>query len=226
MGSIQTTIVLLFCKYLSAGDFNLFYYKVTMCVFLSLAVTAGCSRGPGRLPPPTINASTAGGEAITTYDINNDGKIGGNELDKCPALKAAIARFDKDGDKTINAGEITERIEAWQDSKVGRISLNCIVLHNGRPLPGVEIHFEPEKFLGENLKVAKGMTDQNGSAVISIETTDRNEPPGIAPGLYCIKITKAGENIPAKYNAATNLGQEIAPDVTEIWQGLVFNLRY
>ena len=193
---------------------------------LGLIVALGCTRGPSRLQPPSINASSAGSEAIAMYDADKDGKISGPELDKCPALKAAMAQIDKTGEGAITANMITERIKAWQNSKLGRTSLSCTVLHNGRPLSDAEVRFVPEKFLGENVKIAQGKTYQSGVAMISVETTDRSDSPGIGPGLYRVEITKAGKNIPAKYNTETTLGQEVALDANGIQDGIRINLAY
>jgi hypothetical protein len=137
-----------------------------------------------------------------------------------------MAQIDTTGEKAITAAMITARVKAWQNSKLGRMSLSCTVLHNGRPLADAEVKFVPEKFLGENMKEASGKTDQNGVAMISIPTTDRKDPPGVAPGLYRVEVTKATEKIPAKYNTETTLGQEVALDAAGIREGLKFDLKY
>ena len=195
-------------------------------LMLICVINLGCSRGPGRLHPPSISDSSAGSAAIEMYDTDKDGKVSGAELDGCPALKAALAQIDKTGEGAITADMITERIKAWQNSKLGRMSLSCTVLRNGRPLPNAEVRFVPEKFLGENVKTAQGKTDRNGVAMISVETTDRSDPPGVAPGLYRVEIAKTGENIPVKYNTETTLGQEVALDAKGIRKGIIFNLAY
>jgi hypothetical protein len=160
------------------------------------------------------------------YDADKDGKLSGAELDKCPALKTAMKQIDMNSDGSITAEEIATRIKAWQNSKLGRMSLSCTVMHNGRPLSDAEVKFVPEKFLGENVKEATGKTDQNGVAMVSVPTADRTDPPGVAPGLYRVEITKAGENIPAKYNTETTFGQEVALDAAGIREGLKYNLTY
>ena len=193
---------------------------------LSFVLALGCSRGPGRLHPPSISASVAGSEAIEMYDTDKDGKISDSELDACPALKAALAQIDTTGKGAITAEMITERIKAWQNSKIGRMPLGCTVLHNGRPLTDAEVRFVPETFLGENVRMAKGKTNQNGVTGISVETSDRSDLPGVAPGFYRVQITKTGENIPAKYNTVTTLGQEVATDAAGVREGLRFNLVY
>jgi hypothetical protein len=199
----------------------------TACVFaLGLVWLSGCSRGPSRIYPPSIDASAAGVKAMEMYDTNKDGKLSGAELDKCPALKAAMAQIDTDGDGTITAAKITARIRAWQESKVGRTQLTCTVLRNGRPLAGADVKFVPEKFLGDSIKPAEGKTDQNGIATISIPTTDRSDPPGVALGFYRVEITKAGENVPAQYNTNTTLGHEVSHDARAAMEGIKFSLKY
>jgi hypothetical protein len=185
--------------------------------------------GPRRIYPPAINAAAAGAKAIELYDADKDGKLSGKELDKCPGLKAAIDKVDPDGKGEITAAMITERIKAWQRSRLGRMSLACTVLHNGKPLAGAVVRFVPEKFLG--LKgdkwIGTGKTDDNGMAMISVPTSGaREDPPGVPPGFYRVEITKEGEKLPAKYNADTVFGQEIANDAAGIMEGIKFDMDY
>ncbi len=176
-----------------------------------------------RLYPPAIDAKAAGVEAIKQFDTDHDGEISGKELDKCPGLKAAIDTIDPSGKGEITAADIAARIKAWQDSKLGRMSLSCSVKKNGQPLEEAEVKFVPEKFLGDKFKTATGKTDANGMAMLSIP---RINPPGVAPGFYRVEITKDGETIPAKYNTDTILGQEVALDAKGIQEGIKFNLDY
>ncbi len=196
-------------------------------VLLFPTLTAGDipteEKRPRRLYPPSIDGFSSGFRAIEQFDANKDGKLSGAELDKCPGLKAAIDNVDADGNGEITAKEITERIHAWQKSKLSRMSMSCRVRHNGEPLEGAEVKFVPEKFLGENQKTATGKTDQNGMAMICLPDT---LPPGIAPGFYRVEVTKAGEKIPAKYNTKTIFGQEIALDAKGLQEGIVFDLKY
>ncbi len=203
------------------------FRAMTGCMLaMGLILSSGCTKGPSRLHPPSIDASGAGSQAMEMYDADRDGKISGPELDKCPALKAAIAQIDSSGEKAITAAKITARIKQWQDSKLGRMSMSCTVLRNGKPLANAEVNFVPEKFLGENVKTASGKTDKNGVAMISVPTKDRSDPPGVAPGLYRVEVTKAGDKIPAKYNTETTLGQEVALDAEGIQKGIRFDLKY
>ena len=42
------------------------------------------------------------------YDANDDGALEPSELSSCPALAAARASFDADGDGRLGANEITD----------------------------------------------------------------------------------------------------------------------
>ena len=182
---------------------------------------------PRRLLPPTIDAEAAGAKAVEMFDADKDGKLSGAELDQCPGLKAAIAQVDPSGAKEVTAEKITARIKAWQASRLGRMSLSCTVTRNGKPLEGATVNFVPEKFLGENIQTATGRTDANGVAMVSIPLSGNpGDPPGVAPGLYHVEITKAGDDIPAKYNTKTTLGQEVAIDARGLAEGIAFKLDY
>ena len=138
---------------------------------------AGCNFGPDRVRPPWIDAKKAGRLAMVMFDANKDGKLTGKELDKCPGLKAACTRSAM-GPATIDPGGagvtadmITERIIAWQASRLGRMSLRCMVTLNGRPLEGADVNFVPEPFIKEasdKFDAASGKTDANGVAMLSI----------------------------------------------------------
>lgn len=198
-----------------------------LVVFLLPALTVGENPPekirPRRIFAPAIDGFASGFRAIEQFDADKDGKIGGAELDKCPGLKSALEKVDADGDGAITAQEITDRIHAWQKSRLGRMSMMCKVLHNGKPLEGAAVKFVPEKYLGDMLKTAAGKTDKNGVAMIAIPDT---MPPGVAPGFYRVEITKDGENIPAKYNTETVFGQEIAIDAKGIAEGIAFDMKY
>jgi hypothetical protein len=197
-----------------------------------LAIITGCWGGPSRVKPPPIDPVAAGTEAIKMYDKNGDGKISGDELDKCPPIKAAIAQIDPSGKKEVTAEMITARVKKWQESKLGKMSLGCRVTRNGNPLGGATVTFFPEKFLGTEVKQATGKTDQNGMVMLSVavgtDASGKREPPGVAPGLYRVVVTKEGMSIPPKYSteADTVLGQEVAMDAKGIQEGIKFDLQF
>jgi len=195
----------------------------TLTLGTMVLLACGCNRTPSRVDPPGINAGAAGPAAMKLYDKNNDGKVSGAELQTAPSLNAAIGNLDKDGDKAVTADEVTERIEKWQEDRVGLTTVGVTVNYRGQPLAGAKIVFEPEEFLGKNVKPASGTTDESGRTVVRIEDSDL---PGIAPGLYKVKITREGMNLPAKYNTQTILGAEVARDAKDAMEGgPTFNLN-
>lgn len=195
-----------------------------VAVGLGVVFTAGCSRRPSRVHPPSINASSAGREAMKQYDLDGDGKVSGAELDKAPSLKFALSRLDTDGDGAVTADDVAARVGAWQESKVGRMSAVLTILSNGKPLEGATVTLDPEPFLGSDVKPATGVTDSSGLVMPSIETGP-DDPPGVAPGFYLVRVTKEGMSIPPMYNTETVLGVELAQDVIELEEGIMFDLR-
>lgn len=186
-------------------------FKMLALGAVSLLIIGGCMRGPSAIKATYINADSAGQKAIEMYDANKDGKISGAEFDKAPALKQALPNFNSTLEKGVTAADISARIKSWQLSGVTRImGVTCTVTRNGKPFVGGEVKFVPEKFLGDDLPVATGTTAPDGNALLSVPVTGKDDPPGVPPGFYRIEITKAGENIPAKYNTQTIYGEEVS----------------
>ena len=178
---------------------------------LSVALLAGCGAGtPARISPPRIDAAGAAAAALQQYDKNHDGKLSGAELDACPALKSALPDMGDGKQDSITAEMIAERIKTWQRTNVGRKATSCKVTRNGQPLAGAQVTLVPETFLGPSLPTGHGTTDANGRASLSIATRGADDPPGMPCGFYRVEITKPGDKIPARYNTATTLGDEVA----------------
>jgi hypothetical protein len=207
---------------------------MSKCKWLGLAVVLacilvvfqGCEKRPARVLPPGINSS-AGDDAIKDFDTDKDKKISGAELNKCPGLKAAIEQVDKEKTGGITADMIYARIKDWKDSKLGKMSVGCMITRNNQPLADADVKFVPEKFLGDKLVTATGKTDQNGQAMMTVpvDPAKPNDPPGMPPGFYRVEITK-GTEVPAKYNTQTVLGQEVAQGAKGMQEGIRFNLTY
>jgi hypothetical protein len=205
-----------------------FEYRL-LCIASVLAVAAGgCSGGPPRTAPPSIDADTAGKQAIAMYDKDGDGAISGKELDTCPGIKDALEYFDINHDGKITAAAIAARIHEWQESKVGTAATKVRVLLDGAPLEGATVTFEPEPFLGPNVAAASAQTAANGGAIMTIPADgshslgDRKS--GVHYGIYKVRISKpvgGKESLPSRYNTNTVLGVEIGPHHTE---ARLFNL--
>ncbi len=184
---------------------------------LALLFVFGCSQGALPRVYPDKPDSRAGNRAIELYDADKDGFLDAKELEKVPGLKAAMQQVDRNKDGKISADEISARIQAWSDSKLGRMGVSCVVNHNGRPLAGATVKLIPEKFLGGGLQAAEGTTDDQGMARMSVAGSAQR---GMSPGFYRIEITKAGEAIPSKFNTDTRLGQEVAEDAAGLSHGI------
>jgi hypothetical protein len=152
------------------------------------------------------------------YDSDGDGKVAGPELDKAPALKGALAIIDTDGDKSVSEDEIAARVDAWKAMETAITNARCHVTLDGQPLADAEVTFEPESFLGENIKTATGKTNQLGDASPSVAKEDLPDPSfpgGVHFGLFKVRISKVvngKETLPAKYNTETTLGMEVSYD--------------
>jgi len=195
---------------------------------LLLVLTPGCGLRSGRVNPPKIDPVAAGRAAVAEYDLSGDGILDQAELENAPALKSAMRNLDQDENGQIVAEEITARINAWKKTKIGMMSIACVVLMDGRPLSGATVTLEPESFLGDAVKPATGVT-VNGTADMSIAEQYRPVPNlwGVHCGLYKVRISKqqgGSEVIPSKYNTESTLGCEVALDAPGTVNSIVFRL--
>jgi len=184
---------------------------VVACIFVTMGLS--CNSVPDRVHPPKY-ASGAGSAAMGQYDTNSDGKVSGDELDAAPSLKMSMDTLDTNGDGAVDAGEVDARVNSWLDSKVGRMGAQIILKRGSKYLEGATVELIPEQFLGTGLKPAKGVTGPYGD-VLPDAPADPDRPEinaGVAPGFYLIRITKDGENLPAKFNTSTIYGVEVAND--------------
>jgi hypothetical protein len=214
------------------GSLTMSHRWTTGCVLAlgsMLLVSVGCWQGGTKRVYPKEISSSASADAMQMYDTNKDGKISGDELAKCPALKAAMAQLDPSGKGEITADMIDARIKMWKDTKLARTTVGCRVTRNGKPFPGATVTFVPEKFLGPKVEAGTGKTDQTGNAMLSVPVEGR-QPPGMGLGFYRVVITKEGMKIPEKYSTEANtvLGQEIARDAAGIGdqKGIKFDLKF
>jgi len=189
--------------------------SVVVSLLGGLAVLlTGCSGRSSRVKQPAYR-SGAGAAAVDAYDTNGDGAIGGAELERVPALRESLKQVDANGDGLLTAEEIDKRIQSWRDSKIAEMAVMCQVLLDGSPLAGARVEFEPEPFLGPNLKPASGTMGANGEARVSMAAEHLSDPryPGVACGWYKIRVTSNDRKIPARYNTQTTLGCELAMNI-------------
>jgi hypothetical protein len=183
------------------------------CIALSLVgVLIGCSRGPSRVEPPRIDAESAAAQAISLYDNNQNGSLNTTELAACPGMLAQISAYDTDANGEITAAEISNRLASLFKAKVGLTALMCEIRVNGKPLSNAEVVFDPEPYLGDDMKQAVGTTDFSGSAEMGISDEDMPRDlkgvKAIQYGTFKVRVTHPSVTIPAKYNSNTTLGYE------------------
>jgi len=155
--------------------------------------------------------------AMEQGDKDGDGELSSDELDALPGLKYSLKQPDVDlnGDKKFSRDEIAARLQAYVDSKVSYVQFGAMVTYKGRDLPGAQILFVPEPFLGEVIPPAKGTTDPGGRTMMASEgQSDR-----IRIGMYKVEITSDRVKLPAKYNTKTTLGIEVSPFTDPELQG-------
>src|SRR5262245_57863893 len=170
----------------------------------------GCGGGD-RIAPPDYSPAETARLALAEYDTNKDGRIDAKELARCPALKSALANIDKNKDGAIDAQEIQERLEAYQTSGVGASTVACRVVRGEDGVKDAVVTLVPEKFHGDSLKPASGVSDITGDVELKIAGSTL---PGIACGFYRIEVSiKNGgkETLPARFNSQTTLGVEVHP---------------
>ena len=202
-------------------------------LFLALSVAlAGCRYQLPALKPPKFDPEAASTAAMNQYDANSDGKIDKSELASAPGINSSLDRIDADNDGAVTADEIAEMIqEKWIDAGAGIMRVAVEVTLNRKPLAGATVTFEPETFLGDVIHPATGATDDTGYCPISMameHMPDENNRSGVKPGLYLVRISKevnGKELIPAKYNAETTLGVEVAARASYMPGAAKFELR-
>jgi hypothetical protein len=190
---------------------------------------SGCiGGGPASVEAPDISSDDAVAAALKSYDQNGDKAFSGEELDHVPGIAMFLPEYDKDGDKSVSQPELTERFGRLF-AMPGFTKLSCTVLFNNRPLPDAEVVFEPEPFMGQGYKTARGTTSGDGIADISIPNdqlpeANRRLGGGIYQGLYKVSVTHPTAKIPETYGGAdTVLGHEVG-NLTTAGSSAMFRL--
>jgi hypothetical protein len=153
---------------------------------------------------------------MAELDDDKDGLIDRTELAKCPALLNAIEAYDTNRDGKLSHEELTRRLRSFSPGRLATCSPTFQVLLDGQPLSGATVQLEPERFLGPVMKPAEGITD--GGGIVSPRAPQLGTA-GVYCGLYRVLVSwhdnERREQIPARYNSATTLGQELAPDTPQ-----------
>jgi hypothetical protein len=186
-------------------------------LLLILLAATGCS-GREAVDPVDVDSGDASARAIEAYDTSEDGALNDAELAQAPALLKYKSLYDADNNGTIEEAEIAQRLDLWQEQGLGFRQLSAVVTLDGRPLVGAHVEFEPEQYVTPAVKPARGETGPDGVASISV--ADADLPPalanlpieGVTGGTFKVRVTHPTNAIPDRYNAKTELGEEIASD--------------
>lgn len=187
----------------------------------AISVIAGCGGVKYVVDPEESSAA-----AIEQYDKNGDGLLDEAELAACPALLGALRAYDGSKDKKLSQQEIAEQIDYMYQRGAGLTAITSTVIFDGTPLSGATVKFIPEKFLGEEIKTAEGITNSSGDAAMGIAPD--NLPKELRRhnllrvGIYRVEITHPSKKIPPRYNTDTELGFEFHE--TNHVQPPIFNL--
>lgn len=164
----------------------------------------GCADPP---PPPrgpaAYHPQALASVALKTAERTIDGRIAGNEFDDFPGLKAILKEADRNGDRTLDEGELAARFEQHRAAGDNPVPVSGTVHDGPNPVADVEVAFEPEAYYMGALAGGQATTDAGGRFVLA---------DGLRPGLYRVtlrKSTDGRETIPARFNTATRLGAEV-----------------
>jgi hypothetical protein len=202
------------------------------CSTISLSFVllfTGCYGNPSPVDVQAFDPAGSAAKAMSMFDSDGDGSIGGTELEKTPGLKSALAIVDRDSNGSASADEIAARIKKFQADQTALIPFRCQVRLDGKPLSGATIRLVPEPFLEGAVKAATAITDAGGQASLKVDDERLQEFPGVNCGIYRVEISKKDaadrETISAMYNQSTVLGQEVAVDTPDLEHGVVFDLK-
>ncbi|MGD9632009.1 MAG: hypothetical protein AB7G28_19595 [Pirellulales bacterium] len=173
------------------------------------AAVAGCNNRPARVGVPDFDAVEISAQALTTYDINHDGRLDSAECSK--SLASTIGRADKDHDGQLTADEIAGRFKFYEEFRAGIVPVFCTISRGGRPVADATVTYQPEDFMGPNAVPATGKTNAAGSTPISMSADHLPSPAhaGVQPGFYRVLVTLADGTSVSKLDA----GVECAGDV-------------
>lgn len=195
----------------------------TVATMLMLALLAGCSHRPARVPAPRIDPGAIVEAVFAKADADGDGSLRAAEQQAVPAIAAGVSRLDADGDGTVAREELQTWLESVRDSRVAITPLEIVAHHRGRPVAGASVRLVPESFMGTAVKAAEGTTDAEGVAAMTIPDA---KYAGVNCGLYRVKITGTGNDgkpLPERFNAATSLGMAVGAGIPET-ESVVFRL--
>jgi hypothetical protein len=216
--SIRSFACLFMVNLIPSGKRIISIFSVAM-----LSAAVGCGGGRTYVVDPEESSKAA----IEQYDKNGDALLDETELKDCPALLRELRAYDESNDKKLSREEIASQINDMYQRISGLTAIACTVTLDGSPLSGATVKFIPEKFLGEEIKTAQGVTNNAGYASMSIPADELpkelRRTAALRAGIYRVEITHHSKKIPAKYNTESELGFEF--HATDHIKPPMFNLK-
>ncbi|MEO1990742.1 MAG: hypothetical protein ABGW78_02330 [Pirellulales bacterium] len=197
-------------------------------ILLSLAslLVIGCSKSS--LDSPFFSPRRAAEDVLATYDSDSNGVLDANEMSTSTIIQPVLQRADRDNNGEVTHAELTNRFATYVADELNMTTFPCRLMLDGRPLAQATVSLMPEAFMGQGYEIATGTTSQSGHTVLSTPSIASSGFSGIYFGVYRLDVSKKNtrgeELVPAHYNSASQIGQEIAPDLTNLERGIVFEL--
>ena len=198
-------------------------------VCLGLILIAGCSDVPKPPPRFQIDPQQAAQEAMKLYDRNGDGTLDAKELTASPPLEELLKNLKSRSaghPDGLTAEDISSRLDEWLKAPTILLPGTVVVTLDGKPLEGATVIFEPEPFLGSSYHSHQGKTNAAGMAILDAELKDF--PNEIYVGLYRVRISKivgGKESLPPRYNTESELGREVATNIRDGRENVMFRLK-
>ncbi len=111
--------------------------KITM-IFCGLALLVSVGCGPSKPDPvliPPFDPGAIASKAMELYDKNGDKKLDADELKAAPSIAYSAKSIDTDGDGAVSEAEISTRVQAWIERKVGLTCPNLKFEDKSHKLP-------------------------------------------------------------------------------------------
>ncbi len=189
-------------------------WRVLVRIFsLSMATVcciAGCSNAPSRVAAPAWDPEGFADAILAKLDKNGDKSLDNGELAAAPGLAWGARAIDTDKNGTLSREELVARFELYQKMRIGVTSTQMQITYQGRPLVGAKVTLVPEFFLEGLVEPASGEAYQDG--FVSPLVPDL-KPAGLRVGYYRVVVESPRVKVPAKYTKAetTPLGVEVSP---------------
>lgn len=178
--------------------FLLLILAISLCVSV-----IGCfgPRRSKRLKAPSYDPQAIAAAAIKQYDLNGDGQISGDELDKAPSIKFAFPNMP-----AVTSTEIANRVRIWKESRLGLQIASAKFVKDGKPVDGAEVTVSSEDFMGGNKIQFTDTTNLTG--VVTLTAPNEDNLPGIQCGFYKIDVKYKGKT----YNFGIEIGENSGGD--------------